>query len=241
MMRVVRRGWNRWVGAASLVAMLVGTHASPVLAQSPSEPSPSPTRTTLEGEVSGALGAGDRLSIRVDAAYPGGWQNLHEVTVDPVASGETLDTISYDIEDAKLTVGDHPIVVGTGAEATGDYVAVSGADVVLTTGGANLSLTVGTQVLRDLPEGVRFRLTVTDDWGASTSVLASSATADQNGGLSWGVVVAAIAGALFVGVFAGNLFASKRRPAPRPSVYTAVQRRLEDERASGSRRDARGA
>jgi hypothetical protein len=161
--------------------------------------------------------------------------------VDLVASGKTLDAISYDIEDARLTVGDHPIVVGTGAQATGDYVTVSGADVVLTTGGANLSLTVGAQVLSDLPEGIDFRVAVIDDRGASTTVLRSLATADQGGGLSWGIVAAAIAGALFAGAFIGNLLATKRRPAPRPSVYTAVQRRLEDERASGSRRDARGA
>jgi hypothetical protein len=187
---------------------------------------------TLAGDVSGGLAAGDRLAVRADAAYPGGWQNLHEVAVELFAGGETIESFAYDIEDSKLTLGNYSIVVGTGAEAPGEYLAVSGADVVLTTGGANLSLTVRADVLRDLSEGVRFRITVTDDLGGTTSVTESLATPDTGGTLDWGVVAAAVAGALFAGAFIGNLFASKRRPPARPSVYAAVQRRIDDPRSA---------
>jgi hypothetical protein len=46
--------------------------------------------------------------------------------------------------------------------------------------------------------------------------------------------IAAIVLVLLVGAFVGNLYASKRRPAPRVSVYDTIRRRLEAERASGS-------
>ena len=49
----------------------------------------------------------------------------------------------------------------------------------------------------------------------------------------WGTVGLAVVVALFAGSFLGNLFASRRRPPPRPSIYAAVQRRMEEERAKG--------
>jgi hypothetical protein len=48
-------------------------------------------------------------------------------------------------------------------------------------------------------------------------------------------VVALIAAALFAGGFVGNLFASKRRLPARSSVYDAVERRLETDRAGKGR------
>src|SRR5437660_831480 len=49
-------------------------------------------------------------------------------------------------------------------------------------------------------------------------------------GFSWGTLGLAIAVALFAGAFVGNLFTSRRRPAPRPSLYGAVQRRMAEEK-----------
>ena len=43
---------------------------------------------------------------------------------------------------------------------------------------------------------------------------------------------AQIALALFVGGFAGNVVSTRRRPPARPSIYGAVQRRMDQEKSS---------
>jgi hypothetical protein len=208
--------------------VLVVLAATPALAQTVT---PSPRGPGVEGEVGGALDAGSTLVVAIDATMPGGWEALHLVEAVILDGGQELERITYDIEDVQLTVGEQRIVVGTGGVATGEYLRVSGADVIVTTGGGNLSFEVEADVLKALPEETRFELGVTDDFGGATSVrhqLADPATE----GLTWETVLAFVAAALFIGAFIGNLFASKRRPPVRPSIYATVQRRLEQERAS---------
>lgn len=212
--------------AAALVALIVG--ATPAAGQSPS---PSPARgPSVSGQVSGALAARSSLTIRVDATMPGGWHGLHLVQVSVVSADRDLEHFRFDIEDNKLTIGEgKSIIVGTGAVATGDYLRISGADVVVTYGGAHLSFEVPADVVQTIPEGARFELRVVDDHGGSAEVSRSLAE-PESGGITWETVIALIAAALFVGGLIGNLFASRRRPAVRPSIYDTVQRRLETER-----------
>ena len=213
---------------AALMALLVS--GGPAAAQSAS---PSPSRGPgVAGQVTGALVTGSRLTIRVDATMPGGWQALHLVEMAVVSGERELERLRFDIEDNKLTLGEQDIVVGTGAVASGEYLRVSGAEVVVTTGGANLSFEVDADVVEAIPEGSRFELSVVDDLGASDEISRSIAE-PESGGITWETVIALIAAALFVGGLIGNLFASKRRRPPmRPSVYDTVQRRLEKERAA---------
>ena len=210
--------------------MAVLVSAGPAAAQSAS---PSPSRGPgVAGQVTGALVTGSRLTIRVDATMPGGWQALHLVEMAVVSGERELERLRFDIEDNKLTLGEQDIVVGTGAVASGEYLRVSGAEVVVTTGGANLSFEVDADVVEAIPEGSRFELSVVDDLGASDEISRSIAE-PESGGITWETVIALIAAALFVGGLIGNLFASKRRRPPmRPSVYDTVQRRLEKERAA---------
>jgi hypothetical protein len=216
---------------AALMAVLVP--AGPAAAQSAS---PSPSRGPgVAGQVTGALAAGSRLTIRVDATMPGGWQALHLVDVAIVSGNRGLDHLRFDIEDNKLTIGEQStVIVGTGAVATGTHLRVSGADVVVTTGGANLSFEVDTRVIETIPQDARFELSVVDDLGASDEVTRTLAEPESSG-ITWGTVVALIAAALFAGGFVGNLFASKRRLPARSSVYDAVERRLETDRAGKGR------
>ena len=212
---------------AALMAMLVS--AGPAAAQSAS---PSSSRGPgVAGQVTGALVTGSRLTIRVDATMPGGWQALHLVEMAVVSGEGELERLRFDIEDNKLTLGEQDIVVGTGAVASGEYLRVSGAEVVVTTGGANLSFEVDAHVVEAIPEGARFELSVADDLGASDQVSRSLAE-PKSGGITWEIVIALIAAALFLGGLIGNLFASKRRPPVRPSVYETVRQRLERERAA---------
>ena len=206
-------------GAALLAALLVGPAA---LAQE----SPLPTVT---GSVTGELTQGGKLSFRVDSTAVGGWQNLHKVDASVISGGQTIEELVFDIEDNGLTVGSQPIVVGTGAVATGDYLRVNGADVVLTTGGANLSFSVRADVIRPIPAAARFRLSVVDDFDRTATVTRRLAAPPEKG-LTLGTVLTAVAVALLTGGFIGNLFASRRKPPPRLSVYGTMQRRIEEGR-----------
>ena len=231
MRSVIRRpafGWALLL--AALLAVIVT--ASPASAQSTS---PSPTSgPSVNGQVSGALASGSTLTIRVDGTMPGGWQALHLLQASIMSGNQELEELRFDIEDNKLTVGDQDLIVGTGATATGAYLRVSGAQVIVTTGGANISFEVDARVVKTFPEGARFVLGVVDDLGESADVTRALA-APESGGISWGTVAALIAAALFAGGFVGNLFASKRRPPPRASVYDAVQRRVQTDRAAKGR------
>jgi len=231
MRSVIRRPAS---GALLLLAALVGVvlTAGSAWAQTTS-PSPA-SGPSVNGEVSGALAAGSKLTIRVDGTMPGGWEALHLLEATISSGNRELDRLRFDIEDNKLTVGDQDLIVGTGATATSEYLRVSGTQVIVTTGGANISFEVDARVVKAIPEDARFVLGVVDDVGESAEVTRALA-APEGGGITWGTVAALIAAALFAGGFVGNLFASKRRPPPRASVYDAVQRRVESDRAGKAR------
>ena len=227
---ICRRALGAHLLVAALLAVIVA--AGPASAQSAS-PSPA-SGPSVNGQVTGALAGGSTLTIRVDASMPGGWQALHLLEATITSANQELDRLRFDIEDNKLTVGDQDLIVGTGATATSEYLRVNGADVIVTTGGANLSFEVDAKVVKTIPGDARFVLGVVDDLGESAEVTRALA-APESGGISWGTVAALIAAALFAGGFVGNLFASKRRLPPRASVYDAVQRRIETDRAGTGR------
>ena len=229
MRSVIRR---RALGAQLLVAALsVVLAGGPASAQSPT---PSPTRgPSVNGEVTGALAVGSTLTIRIDGAMPGGWEALHLLEATITSGNQDLDRLRFDIEDNKLTVGDQDLIVGTGATATSEYLRVNGADVIVTTGGANLSFEVDAKVVKTIPADARFILGVVDDFGESAEVRRSLA-APESGGITWETVIAAILIALLAGGVIGNLFASKRRPPPRLSLYGTIDQRLRAERKSAS-------
>ena len=199
-----------------------------------SAPSPSPFGApTVEGEVTGGRQPGRELEIRIDAAVPGGWDRLHLVEATLIVDGEPVDALVYDIEDAKASLGELSVAAGTGATARGEYLEIAGSRLALTTGGANLSLVVDAEVVSAIPDGARFELGVVGDRGETVSVTRSLEAPPQDTGPTWASVITAILVALLAGGFVGNLFASRRRPPVRPSVYATIERRLETDRRSG--------
>jgi hypothetical protein len=229
MRTVIRR--HVLVGQLLVAAIVVVLVQGSAAAQSPT---PSATRgPSVNGEVTGALGAGSTLTIRIDGTMPGGWEALHLLEVTITSGNQELDRLRFDIEDNKLTVGDRDLIVGTGATATSEYLRVNGADVIVTTGGANLSFEVDAKVLKTIPGDARFVLGIVDDLGGSAQVTRSLA-APEGGGISWETVIAAILIALLAGGVIGNLFASKRRPPARLSLYGTIDQRLRAERESAS-------
>ncbi|HKI27998.1 MAG TPA: hypothetical protein VKB32_01040, partial [Actinomycetota bacterium] len=132
MRSVIRR---RALGTQLLVTAAVLLAGGPASAQSPT---PGPTRgPSVDGEVTGVLSMGSALTIRIDGTMPGGWEALHLLEATITSGNRELDRVRFDIEDNKLTVSDQPLIVGTGATATSEYLRVNGGDVIVTTGGAN--------------------------------------------------------------------------------------------------------
>lgn len=198
--------------------------AAPALAEAP----------RISGQVSGVTAAGGRLTLEADALQVGGWQGLDELRIELLVGDRVQDDLAFDIGDNILTVNTQDLVVGTGARASGTYLQTSGADVIVTTGGGHLMLRLHATVIKPIPPTARFRMTAIDDFGATASVVRRIAAPASAGGFSWGEVVAFVALALFVGGFLGNVFGSKRRSPQRPSVYAAIQRRIQVERPEGS-------
>ena len=198
-------------------------------------PTPTPRPATVTGEVTGALMSGSTLSISVDATMPGGWEGLHLVEVRVLDGSEELEHLVFDIENNQLTVGEEKIAVGTGAVAEGEYLRVSGSQVVVTTGAGNLSFGVDASVIRTIPEGARFELSVTDDFENAVGTTVRFAEPDEGGGLTWGTVITVVIVALLAGGFVGNLFASHRRPPARMSVYGTIAKRIDADRKPAAR------
>jgi len=212
------------VAAACWIGVLV---VAPAAAAQSIGPSPTPR---VDGEISGVLSRGGTLTIRVEALMPGGWEGLHLVEVAVGADGRELERMRYDIEDARLALAEQEMVVGTGDVVVGQWLRVAASRVVVTTGAGHLTFTATAEVLRDLPPQTGFELSVTGDRGERAVVTRRIADPEPEG-LSWGTVLAAVVAALFAGGFVGNLYASRRRPPPRLSIYGAIQRRLEEERS----------
>ena len=119
------------------------------------------------------LTRGSTLTIRVDATMPGGWEGSHLVDVVIRSGSRTLERARFDIEDNKLTIAGQSVITGTGAVGTGEYLRVSGADVILTTGGGNLSLEINADVVKTIPDGARFDMGVIGDTGDSAEATES--------------------------------------------------------------------
>ena len=90
---------------------------------------------------------------------------------------------------------------------------------------------VSRHVIQAIPRTATFQLSATDQSGTTATVSTTAVSATASGGFSWGTLATAVVAALFIGSLVGGLFASRRRPAaPKISVYSAVQRRIEQER-----------
>jgi hypothetical protein len=226
------------LAAATLVAAAALLPAARVWALTSAEvPSPGPTPALeVDGQVEGVTRAGGRLSMRVDASMAGGWRGLHVVGFSIHRGDDELERVSLDVDNSRLVIGGGYLLVGTDAVGLGTYLRVPASEVVITTGGDHLSAEITADVLRTIPDGASFQLSATDDSGATEAVVRGPSPRGSEG-LGWGTVLAVVIAAVLVGAFAGNLFASRRRPPPRLSVYGAVQRRIDEERSpvDGSR------
>lgn len=213
---------------STLVLVVVGVVPLAAVARSASA-------LSAAGTVTGELQQGSPLSIRLVVRHTGGWQEVSEVQVALELRGKSLEQLVIDPTHYSATIPAvaGPAVLGQHDELKGAFFRVDPGQIGLSAKGPTLTLTVPITLAADPPPGARLTYLARgfDLSQVGPRFLTPPVATDH--GLSWGALALAVVGALFVGSFLGNLFASRRRPAPRPSIYAAVQRRMEEERAKG--------
>ena len=213
--------------AAALATLAVPALATAAVGQAPAGP-------TIAGSISGRLLQGNRVTFRLAASSPRGYRDLRSITVALALHDVTLEELEVDLDEGAVMAGGGRAVFGTANVLAGTFFEIRGLDVSTQASGQRIALTLAAKMRQNVPPGGRFVLTVLDDRGEAASVerRARLPQEEAESGLSWSTLLAAAAGALLVGGFLGGLFASHRRPAPRPSVYDHVRRRIERDRAS---------
>jgi hypothetical protein len=184
------------------------------------------------GTVEGALKTGDTLTVRLVIVHRLGWQHIQEIDINLELRNRSLDLLRFTppLSTVEILGYPPPARLGQPGIVAGSYLDVAPSKVSLSAGGTTLRITAPMKFLVDPPAGARLTFAATDDQGASTGFRALTPPVKSSSGFSWGTLGLAIAVALFAGAFVGNLVTSRRRPAPRPSIYGAVQRRLDEER-----------
>jgi hypothetical protein len=192
-------------------------------------PVPAPV---IRGSIQGELKPSSRLTIRLTASEGGGFQTLHQLQVFLLLHGVILDEITYEQETNTIsTASSFPIPAGNPNSSVGPFLRISGRDVSVTGSGDALTVVLRPTLTVAVPPGAVFNIGVIDDLNQVRRVTRVVQLPTQKGGFSWGDLALAALAALFIGGFVGNLFASRRRPAPKPSIYSAIQRRMERESA----------
>lgn len=192
-----------------------------------------PKELTVKPSVTGPLTRGGRVTFRVTSTHPAGFAAVQTVTIEADLRGATLEEIAYDADGGAIAVGEAKAVIGTGDQVTGRFFRVSALDVSATTGGDELTVTIGADVLEALPQGTRFRFTAEDNLGEEAVRSVQASVPEEEGGLSLVTVILAIVAALVAGGFLGSRLTGSRRSAP--SIYGTVSRRIQDERNARSR------
>jgi hypothetical protein len=186
----------------------------------------------LKGSITGSVKAGGHITFSLNVVQPGGWQNLQKLQVILLLHSIILDEIDWDQKGSTVaTPSTFPVDVGSSALITGTFFKLTGRDVRTTSQGTHLTMTIRAVMVQDAPRGAVFNLGAIDDFLGITRITRPVQVPEAaNGGFSWGALAAAVLGALFLGGFVGNLFSSRRRPAPTTSVYATIRRRLDETR-----------
>ncbi len=188
---------------------------------------------TATGTVTGDLKRGETIVVRLDVRHGGGWQEIDEIEVDLVLRGIDLEQVVIDPTQVSVSLQGKagPDALGGPAVLNGRFFSVDARSIAFSAQGNRVRLTIPIRVREVPPAGARltyqargFDLTAAQERPLTPPV-------ESDDGFSWGTLFVAAIAALFVGSYLGSTFASRRRPPPRPSVYAAVQRRLDQERS----------
>lgn len=188
--------------------------------------------STNGSHVTGELAAGQTLKVSLHIVHPQGWQHLRRIRVDLRLRGRALDQLIVDPVDFAVSIvgGPAPVSIGQPGNIRGSYFALDPAGLGFRAQGKILGLTLPIRLIAGPPPGARMFFSVDATGAASVALRPLTAPVPEDKGFSWGTLGVAVVAALFLGGFVGNIFSSRRRPQ-RPSIYAAVQRRIDQEHA----------
>jgi len=194
---------------------------------------------TAGGTAEGELALGSTIAVRVRAQDSLGWQHLDTIEVSLRLNGQPLDTIrivptAYSIA---IVNGAAPVAIGKPGTVVGPYFRIDNgkASLAADTAANEFSVSFPMRLVHDPPTDAVLVLTATDASGVSSGdVNLSSPVSKQNQGFPWGTIGLAVAAALFLGGFVGNMFSTRRAKA-RPNVYATVARRIRDDKDRAKR------
>ena len=223
------RPFGRVLVAATLMLPSVLLFAGPAARAASPRQKPGPT---VSGSIVGDIRRGGFVTIRISATHPLGWRRIDLMQVTMLQGGEPLGQVNLVPAFGTVTLlGGNLVQVGADNSLTGTYFRFTGLDVTEVTGGLRVVFSISAHVIQAIPRTATFQLSATDQSGTTATVSTTAVSATASGGFSWGTLATAVVAALFIGSLVGGLFASRRRPAaPRISVYSAVQRRIEQDR-----------
>jgi hypothetical protein len=186
------------------------------------------------GYATGGLSAGQTVQVHIDVRHTGGWQQISEIELDLTLQGKPLEQLVFDpTHDSVVLQGEAgPAALGEPSPFVGPYFRLDPAAVAIAAKGERLTLSIPITIVAAPPTDARLTLLVRGFDLSKAGPLAVTAPVKADSGFTWGTLGLAVAVALFLGGVFGGTFASRRRPPQRPSVYTAVRRRIDDERAA---------
>jgi hypothetical protein len=188
---------------------------------------------TATGVATGSLAAGHTVQLQLSISHEGGWQQVSEVEVDLALRGRALEQLVIDPTHYSVVLQGEagPAAFGDHAAFTGQYFRLDPASIGISAKGPKLGLSIPLSVTVQPPPGARLTLTARGFDLTTTGPTSLTPPVRTPRSFSWGLLAAAVLGALFAGSFLGSVVASRRRPPPRLSVYSTVQRRIEEERS----------
>ena len=233
------KGARRWDRAMLLLVSTAALLLPPVFPVTPSAAAaPASAPLIATGHATGSLSKGHTVVVTITAREQQGWQSLTEVAVELRIRGATLDRVTLD--PARVTISmpgfGQPQASGLGGTLRGRFFDVDASNVGLSARGTDFRAVLPLTLIATPPPQARLYFSVSD---ASLNMVGPKplgAPAASGGGFSWQTLLLVMVVALFAGGFVGNLYASRRRPPQRLSVYSAVQRRLADERSGQQER-----
>jgi len=194
-----------------------------------------PAHVTAKGTADGELALGSTIAVRVSAQDSLGWQHLDTIEVSLRLKGQPLDTIqivptAYSIA---IVNGAAPVAIGKPGTIVGPYFSIDNGKASLSadTAANEFSVSFPMRLVDEPPPDAILVLTAADVSGVSSpDVNLSQPVSKDSQGFPWGTIGLAVAAALFLGGFVGNMFSTRRAKA-RPNVYATVARRIQDDKA----------
>jgi hypothetical protein len=196
-----------------------------------STPSPAPAVLSASGTVDGQLTTASPVQVRLRVQQQEGWQHIDTVDVNLALRGRSLDLLRFTPSASLVEIIGYPppARLGQSGVVLGAYFKLDPSKIKLQAQGTTLQMAFPLHFLANPPAGARLELAATDDKGVTTGLKPLTPPVKSSSGFSIGTLFLAVAAAIFVGGFVGNIVSTKRRPPMKPSIYGTVQRRIEME------------